>query len=81
MGVNRAGFSITDDDVTGEAAKQEIIRRYFRYQCEYVMGFADKETVQKVELFIKDFNLEPGYRSVVEPARQAASEAQEKDKR
>ena len=80
MGVNRAGFAITDDDVTGEAAKQEIIRRYFRYQCEYVMGFADKETVQKVELFIKDFNLEPGYRSVVEPARQAAREAQEKDK-
>jgi len=80
MGVNRAGFAITDDDVTGEAAKQEIIRRYFRYQCEYVMGFADKETVQRVELFIKDFNLEPGYRSVVEPARQAAREAQEKDK-
>jgi uncharacterized protein (UPF0371 family) len=80
MGVNRAGFAITDDDVTGEAAKQEIIRRYFRYQCEYVMGFADKETVQKVELFIKDFNLEPGYRSAVEPARQAAREAQEKDK-
>jgi uncharacterized protein (UPF0371 family) len=80
MGVNRAGFAITDDDVTGEAAKQEIIRRYFRYQCEYVMGFADKETVQKVELFIKDFNLEPGYRSVVEPARQAAREAQEKNK-
>ena len=80
MGVNRAGFAITDDDVTGEAAKQEIIRRYFRYQCEYVMGFADKETVQKVELFIKDFNLEPECRSVVEPARQAAREAQEKDK-
>jgi uncharacterized protein (UPF0371 family) len=80
MGVNRAGFAITDDDVTGEAAKQEIIRRYFRYQCEYVMGFADKETVQRVELFIKDFDLLPEYRSVVEPARQAARQAQETDK-
>jgi uncharacterized protein (UPF0371 family) len=80
MGVNRAGFAITDDDVIQEAAKQEIIRRYFRYQCEYVMGFADKETVQRVELFIRDFNLEPEYRSVVEPARWAAREAQEKDK-
>jgi len=39
------------------------------------MGFADKETVQRVELFIKDFNLQPEYRSVVEPARQAAREA------
>ena len=80
MGVNRAGFAITDDDLTGEAAKQEIIRRYFRYQCEYVMGFADKKTVQRVELFIRDFHLEPEYRSVVEPARQAAREAQEADK-
>ncbi len=80
MGVNRAGFAITDDDVTGEAAKQEIIRRYFRYQCEYAMGFADKETVQRVELFIKDFDLLPEYRSVVEPARQAGRQAQETDK-
>jgi len=80
MGVNRAGFAITDDDVIQEAAKQEIIRRYFRYQCEYVMGLADKETVQRVELFIRDFNLEPEHRRVVEPARQAAREAQEKDK-
>jgi uncharacterized protein (UPF0371 family) len=80
MGVNRAGFAITDDETTREAAKQEVIRRYFRYRCEYVMGFADKETVQRVELFIKDFQLEPGYRRVVEPARKAAIEAQRMDK-
>ena len=80
MGVNRAGFAITDDEVAREAAKQEVIRRYFRYRCEYAMGFTDKETVQRVELFIKDFNLEPEYRSVVDPARQAAREAQEKEK-
>ena len=80
MGVNRAGFAITDDEVAREAAKQEVIRRYFRYRCEYVMGFNDKETVQRVELFIKDFNLEPEDRRVVDPARQAAREAQEKEK-
>lgn len=80
MGVNRAGFAITDDGVTREAAMQEIIRRYFRYRCEYAMGFADKETVQRVELFIKDCNLEPEYRRVVKPARQAAIEAQEENK-
>ncbi len=80
MGVNRCGFAITNDEVTREAAKQEIIRRYFRYRCEYAMGFTDKETVQRVELFIKDFNLEPEYRSVVGPARLAALEAQEKNK-
>ena len=80
MGVNRVGFAITDDDLTMEAAKQEVIRRYFRYRCEYVMGFTDKETVQRVELFIRDFNLKPEYRSVVNPAREAAIEAQQKER-
>ncbi len=80
MGVNRAGFAIINDDVTKEAAKQEIIRRYFRYRCEYAMGFTDKETVQRVELFLNDFNLKPEDRKVVKPARNAAKEALEKDK-
>lgn len=80
MGVNRVGFAITDDAVTREASKQEVIRRYFRYQCEYVMGLTNKDTVQRVELFIKDFDIKHEYRRVVEPARQAALEAQEKNK-
>jgi uncharacterized protein (UPF0371 family) len=80
MGVNRVGFAITDDSMTKEAAMQEVARRFFRYQCEYAMGYTNKETVQRVELFMKDFDLSPAYRNVVEPARQAALEAQEKDK-
>ena len=80
MGVNRCGFAIIDDEVTQEAAKQEVIRRYFRYRCEYAMGLTDSGTVQRVELFIKNFRLEPEYRDVVKPARDAANEAQEKDK-
>jgi uncharacterized protein (UPF0371 family) len=80
MGVNRAGFAITNDEATQEAAKQEIIRRYFRYRCEYVMGLTDKETVQRVELLIKDFNLDLEYRRVVEPARTAAIKCRESGK-
>jgi len=80
MGVNRAGFAVTDDELAMEAAKQEVIRRYFRYRCEYVMGLTDKETVQRVELLIKNFNLDLAYRRVVEPARKAAIDAQERDR-
>ena len=80
MGVNRAGFSIVDDEIVKEAAKQEIIRRYFRYKCEYVMGFVDKETVQKVELLMEEMNIKPENRVVVEPARQAAIEARKNGK-
>jgi uncharacterized protein (UPF0371 family) len=80
MGVNRAGFAIVDDDVTRYAAEQEVIRRYYRYRCEYAMGFADRETVQRVELFLKDLNINPDDRCVVGPAWQAAREAQEQNK-
>ena len=80
MGVNRAGFAITDDGMTQEASKQEFIRRYFRYRCEYVMGLTDKETVQRVELLMKDFNLDVEYRRVVEPARTAAIKGRENGK-
>jgi Uncharacterized protein conserved in bacteria len=80
MGVNRAGFAMSDDEGTRKAAMQEIIRRYFRYRCEYAVGFADKETVQRVELFIKELNLEPEHRRVVVPARDAAKAAHEEHK-
>ncbi len=80
MGVNRAGFAIVDDAVTQEAAKQEIIRRFFRYQCEYAMGLAEKETVQRVELMMKDFSIRPEDRAVVRPAWEAARQGCELDK-
>jgi len=80
MGVNCCGFAIVDDEIAREAAKEEIIRRYFRYRCEYAMGLGDGDTVQRVELFIKDFGLEPESRRVVLPARDAAVRAQEQNK-
>ena len=80
MGVNRAGFGITDDEAVKEAAKQEIIRRYFRYACEYAMGFVDKETEQRVQLLMEEVGVKAEDRSVVLPARKAADECRKNDK-
>ncbi len=80
MGVNRAGFGVFDDPAVQEAGKQEIIRRFFRYKCEYVMGFVDKETVQKTELLMKELNLQTEDRRVVGPAVNAANEAEQQEK-
>jgi len=80
MGVNRAGFGIINDSIVQEAAKQEIIRRYFRYTCEYAMGFADSDSVRRIELLMEEFGLNQEDRKVVEPARKAAQEAQQKNK-
>lgn len=80
MGVNRAGFGIVNDDAVQEAAIQEIIRRYFRYACEYAIGFTDKETVQRVRLLLEDLEAKPEDRIVVKYARQAALEAEKNGK-
>jgi len=80
MGVNHAGFGIVDDRLVQEAAKQEIIRRFFRYSCEYAMGFVDKEIVQRVELIMNELNLKPKDRIVVAHAHRAVQEAQSKGK-
>ena len=80
MGVNRAGFAIYDDEAVQEAARQEVIRRYFRYACEYAMGFADRGTVERAELLMEGLDVHPLCRCVVEPARQAAKEAEAKGK-
>jgi uncharacterized protein (UPF0371 family) len=80
MGVNMAGFAINNDDIIQQAAKQEMIRRYFRYNCEYVMGVSVKKTVQRAELLMKELNLNELDRRVVKHAREASIAAQKKGK-
>jgi len=76
MGVNRAGFGIVDDESVRSASIQEIIRRYFRYSCEYAVGLADKGTVERAELLMKDIGARAEDRPVVIPSRAAAEQAQ-----
>jgi uncharacterized protein (UPF0371 family) len=80
MGVNRAGFGIVEDKVVQEAAKQELIRRYFRYNTEYVLGIEKKETVDRVSLLMEELGVRITDRIVVEVARKVAEEAETKDK-
>jgi uncharacterized protein (UPF0371 family) len=76
MGVNRAGFAIVDDDLAAAAGKQEIIRRYFRYQCEYVVGTLGQDPVQRIERLMEEFAIRPEDRPVVVLSRQAAVAAE-----
>jgi uncharacterized protein (UPF0371 family) len=80
MGVNRAGLAIVDDAAVRQAATQEIIRRYFRYGCEYAMGLTDTETVRRVERLLTALRASPHDRRVVRPAHDAAESARTKRK-
>ncbi|MBN1755881.1 DUF1846 family protein [bacterium] len=74
MGVNMAGFAITDDEICREAAKQEIIRRYFRYKKEVFLGIEKPDTIQRAEHLMQKLSLKPEDRRVVLAARKAADE-------
>jgi uncharacterized protein (UPF0371 family) len=76
MGVNRAGFGIVNDDIVTEAAKQELIRRYFRYNTEYILGIEKKETAERVVCLMQELGVKLTDRPVVEAARRAAEEAE-----
>ncbi len=80
MGVNRASCGILDDEIVKEAACQEVIRRFYRYSCEYAMGFCEKDTVERAKFLMENLNLKAEDRRVVGPAEQAAKDAEKKKK-
>jgi uncharacterized protein (UPF0371 family) len=80
MGVNRAGFAIADDEVVRAAAGQEVIRRYFRYACEYAVGLVEREDADRSRLIMAELGLDEERRSVVRPARDAAAEGETQGK-
>jgi uncharacterized protein (UPF0371 family) len=80
MGVNRASSGIVNDKIITEASHQEIIRRYFRCAVEYVMGLADKETMNRIKKIMDKVGARVEDRNVVLPAREAASYAEKTGK-
>jgi len=80
MGVNKVGFAITDDAAVQDAAKMEVIRRYLRCNCEYIMGFVDKEAVQRVNLLMNELGISIADRNVVGKAKEAQAEAEADNK-
>ncbi len=81
MGVNMAKNGIIDDELVQEASKQEIVRRYFRYQREFVEGDTLHPTIENIRRIMEKAEVRPEDRSVVLPAREAAEEGRRrKDK-
>ncbi len=73
MGVNMAGNCIVDNDITQNASKQEIVRRYYTALCDQRKGIIDNEVVLKLELLMKKAGITPNDRAVIGPALQKAT--------
>jgi uncharacterized protein (UPF0371 family) len=68
MGVNMVGFCITADELIKEAAKQEIIRRYFKTWCDHKEGYVGSGAVEKLEIIMKQLCLSREHRLTTRPA-------------
>ena len=74
MGVNMAGSCIIDDQVVQEAARQEIIRRYYTALCDRRQGRCGDEPVYKLELLMQQVKADASLRPVVGAALAVAEE-------
>ncbi len=74
MGVNMAGYCITDDKVCCEASYNEIVRRYYDARCNLRKGLAEEDVVFKIELLMKQCGITPEYRRVASYATERAAQ-------
>ncbi len=73
MGVNMAGYCITDDEKVCKAAKDEIIRRYYHTKCDALNGRTSADAVLKLELIMNSLGLTPSDRPTVAAALERES--------
>jgi uncharacterized protein (UPF0371 family) len=76
MGVNMAKEGIVDDEACRKAARQEIVRRFFRYTLDFVEGGTGRDTLRRMDEIMAKAGVKPEDRSVVAPAREAAKGAE-----
>ena len=74
MGVNMAGYCISDDDVCCAAARQEILRRYYATACAQLRGLCAPVETQRQELLLNQLGLTAADRPVVGAALRRAEE-------
>ena len=69
MGVNMIASCIVDDEVCRQAARQEILRRYYAARCTQIAQSARKEETEKIHLLMQRMNLTDDERPVIAAAR------------
>ncbi|MBP5256519.1 MAG: DUF1846 domain-containing protein [Clostridia bacterium] len=68
MGVNMAAYGIIDDEAVKEASKQEIIRRFYRAECDVLRNIVADNAVSKIELVMNQAGITTDDRPVVKAA-------------
>jgi len=74
MGVNMVGNCIVDDEVCRNAAKQEIIRRFYNAKCQERKGNGNENELNKLQYLMQRLKLSDVDRPVIAAARKRAEE-------
>ena len=74
MGVNMVGSCIVDSEAVCEAARQEILRRYYDALCERRQGRGSDEAIFKLELLMQQAKVDGDIRPVVAASLARAEE-------
>lgn len=70
MGVNMLGFCMSDEDVCCDAAREEIIRRYYYALCNLAKKGDNENEVNKIGLIMKQAKLTTEYRRTTVAAKE-----------
>ena len=68
MGVNSIGKCIVDDDIVKEAARKEIIRRYYKALVDTKINGANKEIYKHIKILMNELNITKDELKVIDAA-------------
>lgn len=68
MGVNVIGKCILNEDIINEAAKKEIVRRYYGSLCDNKMSIVQDDIPKRIKMLMNELNISDDYIEVVKPA-------------
>ena len=75
MGVNMAGFCISDEQVCCDAARDEIIRRYYTAICKLAEGDGNESEVSKIKLLMQQAGVTTAFRRTTTAAHERRAES------
>ncbi len=75
MGVNMIASAIVDDKAARKAAKKEILRRYYRAECDYKRGQCTFETLERNKSLASEAGATDDLLKVVDVAKDTAKES------
>lgn len=68
-GVNVVKSAIIDDKFVSESAQKEIVRRYFKTECDYKRGKASFETLERSRYLMSELDIGEDYLKVTQVAK------------